>query len=122
MKTIGVYGSLKAGCYNHNAEEMTRVGDAEIMGAMDLFASSYPRLYPMGYMPEKETVHPLEIYEVSDEYFKRLDAMERGAGYQQHEIIVHTASTFELPVTVWLMNPAYEIDMEQYITSYPPKK
>lgn len=118
MKTIGVYGSLKEGSYNHNASEMVRVGTSEITGAMDLMAGAYPRLYPKGYMPEKETTHVLELYTVSEDYYNRLDRMEKGAGYQEH-----TMSFDGHPdVTVWLMNPAYEIDMECYITSYPAKQ
>ncbi len=118
MKIIGTYGSLKKGCYNHTRFAMDKsakyLGSTKIIGAMDLMMGSYPRLYPEGYYKEKETSHDLEVYEITDSLFGVLDEMEHGAGYQQH-----TVDFSGTPVIVWLMNPAYEIDMENYIKSYP---
>ncbi len=120
-KTIGVYGTLKKGHYNYERfnmdEEAKPVGTTEITGAMDLFAASYPRLYPEGTYPEVETVHTLELYEIPEKMFNQMDSMERGAGYQAHEIPVRIEG-FEGVVTVWLMNPLYEIDMECYIKGF----
>lgn len=118
MKTIGVYGSLKKGCYNFerfNMGEDRHIGNSTIRGAMDLMARSYPRLYPIGTYPEHESDHVLEIYEISDEKFARLDMMERGAGYQQHVIACGELGD----AIVWLMNPDYPLDLECFIEKYP---
>ncbi len=120
MKIIGTYGSLKKGCYNYQRFEMDKnakyLGATKITGAMDLMAGMYPRLYPKGYMESHETEHDLEIYEISDNLCSQLGAMEAGAGYLAHKIEWEGKE-----VIVWLMNPEYEIDMEAYIESYPPK-
>ncbi len=118
MKVIGTYGSLKKGCYNYERFEMGArsnfLGESKIRGAMDLFAGSYPRLYPEGTYPDLEATHALEIYEIPDDLYKQFDMMEKGAGYQPH-----TIKALDREVTVWLMNPAYEIDMEFHISHYP---
>lgn len=127
MKIIGVYGSLKRGCYNHRRygmEQYPVLATSTIKGAMDLVANSYPRLYPQGtYGEDLEREHVLELYEVPDTLYSSLDMMETSAGYEQHTLEVlaknEAGDTIPLEVSVWLMNPAFPINKANYIEHYP---
>lgn len=90
MITIGVYGSLKSGFYNHERfglDKCNRLSpDLTIMGSM-FMSNGYPEMYlePYGYdgiMPPIKD-YPLEVYEVPEDLFEILDGMEVGAGYRQ---------------------------------------
>lgn len=81
MKRIAVYGSLKAGKYNHPI-----IGDSTYLGTVKLKGtlyrvSSYPALVEGG---DKE--HVAEVYEVSDDVYQAVRNMELGAGYKEVEV------------------------------------
>ena len=84
---IAVYGSLKKGFYNHRTSMGEIVGRAVISGAMYL-NSSYPHLYrPEDSEAELVRDYPVEIYNLEDNDYLGIRAMELGAGYQE----VHVA-------------------------------
>ncbi len=117
MTTIAVYGSLKAGKYNHNSTRMKRVGDSSVMGSMFL-CGSYPHLYPEDRsVPEQVMQYPVELYEVDDDYFGQLDRMERGAGYTGHVQLFQTGDK-QVEATIWFKNGEGKDSRLPYITSY----
>jgi gamma-glutamylcyclotransferase (GGCT)/AIG2-like uncharacterized protein YtfP len=76
-KIITVYGSLKAGRYNHSILiGSTYLGKTEVKGTL-YRVSSYPAL-----VNEGENIYEAEVYEVSDEVFDAIYRMEIGAGYE----------------------------------------
>jgi gamma-glutamylcyclotransferase (GGCT)/AIG2-like uncharacterized protein YtfP len=81
MKTIAVYGSLKAGKYNHGIlEDSLYLGKTKVKGTLYRI-SSYPAL-----IEEGDNLYDAEIYEVSDNVYEWIAGMEHGAGYK--EVIV----------------------------------
>ena len=127
MNIIGAYGSLKRGCYNHLPDKMQYIATVPIVGAMDLYGRSYPRLYEAGTYPDLDSAHDLELYLVSDRTFDMLNNMERSAGYLIHHITspdILAAIDGKWPnnnrvVTVWYMDPNFPIARHNYIKSYP---
>ena len=86
MKLIATFGSLKKGFYNYERFEMGEpLARSTVKGAMYLLYS-YPHLYREEVSePKHVREHEVEIYEVSDELYSQLAAMELGAGYQEVE-------------------------------------
>lgn len=77
MHQITVYGSLKAGRYNHRIiEDSYYIGKTTVKGTL-YAVSSYPAL-----IEEGDNEYEAEIYEVSDDVFNRVNRMELGAGYK----------------------------------------
>lgn len=119
MKKIGVYGSLKKGSYNYDRfrlSEQNFIGTSEIVGAMYLIGNSYPALAPKG--SDLDLIHPLEVYEIEDGLFNVLDGMERGAGYEAHEMTV-TIDKEEHNIVVWLAGESIAVGDYNYIVKYP---
>jgi len=80
MRTIAVYGSLKAGKYNHGIlEDALYLGTTTVKGTL-YRVSSYPAL-----IQEGENEYPAEIYEVDDRIYSYIHSMEIGAGYKEVE-------------------------------------
>jgi gamma-glutamylcyclotransferase (GGCT)/AIG2-like uncharacterized protein YtfP len=126
MKIIGTYGSLKSGCYNHTRwglDKALRLPDRTIRGAMDLYAGMYPRLYSMGDAPaEYERDHVLEVYEIEDAIFDRIETMEYNAGYYVEPLGFTTENGPEFiddeTINVFLMSPAAPFIPEHFIEKY----
>lgn len=76
-KTIAVYGSLKKGYYNHDRflKDEQQFGDVTIKGTM-YSLGSYPAL-----VREGDDVHDVELYEIEDDVYSRIEMMEISAGY-----------------------------------------
>ena len=74
---VAVYGSLKKGKYNHNL-----IGGCELLGE----ATVKGDMYSLGTYPalvdEGDTVHKVEVYDLSEAEYDRVKGMELGAGYQ----------------------------------------
>lgn len=84
MHTITVYGSLKAGKYNHYV-----IGDSKYIGKTKvkgtLYAvSSYPAL-----LEEGDNEYDAEVYEVDDAVFNRVYNMEIGSGYKLVDTVLY---------------------------------
>lgn len=83
MHTIVVYGSLKNKRYNHYLLEGCKlVGIVEVRGTL-YEVGSYPAL-----LDEGGGRYDAEVYEVPDDVYKRVNAMEIGSGYKEVEISV----------------------------------
>lgn len=119
MHTIGVYGTLKEGCYNHSPwglDKAKRLGTIKIRGAMDLAMGGYPRLYAIGDAPaEYEREHDLEIYEIDDDTFSAIESMELGARY--YTSILEQQYSDE-DVHVFLMDSSYPFKPERFLEEY----
>lgn len=78
-KTIAVYGSLKQYKYNHPMlGNATFLGRAVKKGIMYLI-STYPAFVPKNDGNE----YGFELYQVEDEVYEDIRAMELGAGYDE---------------------------------------
>lgn len=120
MKTIGVYGSLKKGCYNHERfglDKAKYIGATTIKGAMYLIARSYPALV-YGGDPDYDLKHDLEIYEVTDHMFEVLDSMETAAGYKK-QLIYLGPNGLNVDAFVWVAGSEIATGNSNYIESYP---
>jgi gamma-glutamylcyclotransferase (GGCT)/AIG2-like uncharacterized protein YtfP len=119
MKTLGVYGSLKEGCYNYERwglNKCKRLENYMITGAMRMIGNSYPALYKIGDAPsEYERIHDLELYEVPDWNFDLIESMEINAGYYPQ--VIHVGPHND--VIVFLMSPEIAFKPETFIEKYP---
>lgn len=119
MHTIGVYGTLKKGGWNHTMWGMDHakyIGSTDIVGAMDLHQFGYPRLYEIGDAPpEFERKHVLELYEVDDNTYESIKSMEIGAGYY---IQTFKIEDNDHDIDVFLMHPENPFNEERFITSF----
>ena len=119
MHTIGVYGTLKKGGWNHTRWGMGHakyLGSTDIIGAMDLHQFGYPRLYAVGDAPQEyERSHVLEVYEIDDQTFQSIESMELGAGYYVQEVKLNDGEDI---VKVFLMNPEYPFASDRFIESF----
>ena len=88
MKKIAVYGSLKKGFWNydHFLKEANFLGESKIIGGMQMSMGSYPYLFESSEEQKFDTEYVVEIYEVEDKIYERIDGMETGAGYYAKEI------------------------------------
>lgn len=100
MQKIAVYGSLKKGFYNYRSDMGEPIAHGTVQGEMHL-AYSYPHLYSLEDSdPELTREHPVEVYEIDDNYYQMILGMELGAGYRPHEIeivdngVAHNAIIF----------------------------
>ena len=81
MKTIAVYGSLKAGRYNHGILKGSfYLGTTKVRGTLYL-VSSYPAL-----IEEGDNEYDAEVYEVPEDIYHSVRGMELGAGYKELEV------------------------------------
>ena len=80
MKRIIVYGTLKRGFVNYNAllKNANFKGSTKIEGYQMYSFIYFPVIIHTNNPEDKVFV---ECYEVTDEVFKKIDTMERGAGY-----------------------------------------
>jgi gamma-glutamylcyclotransferase (GGCT)/AIG2-like uncharacterized protein YtfP len=80
-KRIAVYGSLKAGKYNHHM-----IGDSTYQGTIKVRGT----LYSLGSYPalvdDDGAEYEAEVYEVSDEVYNKVAWIESAAGYKEVEI------------------------------------
>jgi gamma-glutamylcyclotransferase (GGCT)/AIG2-like uncharacterized protein YtfP len=87
------YGSLRKGEYNFERFEqqwpgaLKEIGSGYIVGWDLVDLGSYPSIVPAG---EASSVVG-EVYEVSDEVFKHVEALEAEADYRRYTVDVHTA-------------------------------
>lgn len=117
MHIIAVYGSLKRGKYNHR-EGMKHVGDSSIRGSM-FMCYSYPHLYPENRcVPEQVIEYPVELYEVDEDMFNRLDRMERVAGYLGEVLSFTLTDGTVKEATIWFKTGEAKDSTLPYITSY----
>lgn len=83
QKQIAVYGSLKRGFGNHSMiKSAPLMGTDKVRGYMTLVFKSYPQLY----LDDNEREHEVEIYQVNEDQYRSVRAMELGAGYVEKEI------------------------------------
>lgn len=83
MKTIVVYGSLKNERYNHYLLEGCKlIGIVKVKGTLYKMGS-YPAL-----LEEGDIEYDAEVYEVPEDVYDRVQAMELGSGYREKEIAV----------------------------------
>ena len=88
MKTIAVYGSLKAGKYNHPIlRECKMLGTTKVKGTL-YRVGSYPAI-----IEEGDNLYDAEVYEVPDNIYNAVRSMELGAGYKEVEINVGELGT-----------------------------
>jgi len=79
MNTVAVYGSLKKGKYNHPLMETSELlGKATIKAKM-FSLGSYPAII------KGDDEHEVELYNMPDDMFSRVQGMELGAGYIEEE-------------------------------------
>ena len=105
MKKIAVYGSLRQGQYNnlrfqqmYGHESFNHVRTTVFKG-YDLYSlGPYPAAIP----GKGELV--VDIFEVSDDLFERLDAMERSADYFPVELFLRNGDEHEF-INIWLYQP-----------------
>lgn len=98
VKLIGVYGSLKRGCYN-NDPNWPLVRTTTIRGAMTS-NGVYPRLYkPTEENQDLVRNYELQILEVSEEDFQVIDNMEQLAGYYSELIGDYVVWWSHLPLS-----------------------
>ena len=128
MKLIACYGSLKKGHYNNPALGT----DAEFKGEHSVRAvmysnGSYPKLYhPLTIFHEHRLHendgaygeglvrdHVLEVYEINDNAYRRIESMELGAGYVTEQI--------ETPyglAAIWYMPHEHFNNRDKWVESY----
>lgn len=116
MKYVAVYGSLKAGAYNHSRlRDATLVATSKVKGKMYLVFNSYPLLMDVD-GPE----HDVEIYEVQDDVARAINSMEIGAGYYP-ATFNFTSLTGPQEATIYFANPDTQTDDLPYIEEYSSK-
>ena len=102
-KTVVVYGSLRKKDYNysrigmHNNTEF--LGEGEIEGYKLYSLGMYPCIYPSKDKSDKVIV---EVYNVNETTFNRIDWMEKGAGYTSKEENVKLDNGEEIKGTVYI--------------------
>ncbi len=130
MMLFASYGSLKKGFWNNirfGLEEPIAKGT--VRGAMFMNAGlGYPWLFN-----EKDSIekgykikdYDVEIFEVSEEKFNRIDMMEIGSGYKAEKLIFPAITEMigrEVNATVWFADPTcINPKVEQWIEDYRPK-
>lgn len=131
MKLIACYGSLKKGYYNNPALGT----DAEFKGKHSVRAvmysnGSYPKLYHEWELKDLQCDckecggsdgkafldarnHVLEVYEINDRAYTRIEEMELGAGYVTEQI--------ETPygmAAIWYMPHEHFSKFDKWVESY----
>jgi gamma-glutamylcyclotransferase (GGCT)/AIG2-like uncharacterized protein YtfP len=121
MKLIACYGSLKKGYYNNSAlgADAEFKGEHAVKGVM-YSNGSYPKLYRTdedqtfeSFNQGKERDHVLEVYEINDNAYRRIEPMEVGAGYVTEQI--------ETPygmAAIWYMPHANFSSHDKWVASY----
>lgn len=121
MKLIACYGSLKKGYYNNPALG----GDAEFMGEAAVRAvmysnGSYPKLYhSTGHKVidqfdlSKTREHVLEVYNINEKAYRRIENMELGAGY-----VTETIETPYGEASIWYMPHEHFSSSDKWIDKY----
>jgi len=128
MKTFASYGSLRKGFWNHTRFGLGEpIATSTVKGSMFMNASlGYPWLFneeDAKAMEAKIIDYTVELFDVDEEKFNRIDMMEQGSGYKAQEM------TFELPngtkqnAIVWFADPlAIKPKPEQFIEEYKAPK
>lgn len=124
MKLIACYGSLKKGHYNNAAlgADADFKGESKIRGVM-YSNGSYPKLYHpagafchefcLGKNFDDAREHVLEVYNIDDKHFARIDAMELGAGYVAEQIDTEWGPAF-----IWYMPHEHFSSSDKWVESY----
>lgn len=122
MKLIACYGSLKKGHYNNAAlgADADFKGESKVRGVM-YSNGSYPKLYNYTIagtaFPHLDQSlardHVLEVYNIDDKHFARIDAMELGAGYVAEQIDTEWG-----PATIWYMPHEHFDSSDKWVESY----
>lgn len=98
-----VYGSLRSGCYNGISfgfnEKTLKVPAVRIPGYKMYSLSAYP--YILESEDENDSI-VIEVFECSDEIFRRVTSMEIGAGYVSHEILISGEDGKVYPCTIYV--------------------
>ena len=121
MKTVAVYGSLKRGFYNHEGlgEDANFLGTDTVSGVMHL-RGSYPTLTAWEDLPDDEKKmerdHIIEVYEISDEAFEGIEAMEHGAGY-----VTELLNTRYGTAHIYMMPAGNLRQSDKWIEAYTPE-
>lgn len=112
LNKIAVFGSLKRGWWNHDRFKLGEpIDTSRIRGAM--YYCGYPHLYrPEKSNPEHIREHEVEIYEVTEDVYRAITGMERGAGYQEYKTTLLGDSGSSHEVTIYYTDDDYE-------TNYP---
>lgn len=118
MKRFASYGSLRKGFYNHNRFGLGEpIATSTVRGAMYVNPYlGYPMLYEKG---DKDKVrdHVIEIYEVEDELYDRINMMEEMAGYIP-KTMYPDPNNDKNGATVWFMNPARPPLLAHWVEKY----
>lgn len=121
MKRIGSYGSLRKGFWNH-----IRFGLGEpiltttIKGAMFMNAAlGYPWLIDekdANFPKELIKEYPMEVYEINEDLYERINSMEINSGYKTVEKEIEG-----YPTTIWFIDiDQIKPQKEQWIPDYQP--
>lgn len=116
---VACYGSLKKGYYNHSAlgKDAEFMGNSSVSGVM-YSNGSYPKLYhadmPFGEFEEdKQRDHVLEVYNVNDDAYRRIENMEVGAGY----VTEHVKTPYG-EAAIWYMPHGNFSSHDQWVEKY----
>jgi gamma-glutamylcyclotransferase (GGCT)/AIG2-like uncharacterized protein YtfP len=88
MKRIAVYGSLRKGEYNHQGEfakQAVHINTGLIHGAELVGGHAYPWLLESD---DEDSSVVAEVYDIPDDTFNWIEAMEVGAGYERRPVQV----------------------------------
>lgn len=87
MKRVAFYGSLRQGEYNYRPEQGEPIATGHITNAILVGGYAYPWVIPSDKASDTVVV---EVYDIDDAMFDRIDRMEKGAGYEARTVEVHT--------------------------------
>lgn len=124
MKTIACYGTLKKGQYNHIyiGQKATLVGKSKVRGAMFLYQNSYSHLLKESEAPEAKQVteHDVEIYNVEDNKYQQISAMELGSGYKEEIMEFTLEDGSKAEATIFFTEPVMKPEAHlPWIKSFP---
>jgi gamma-glutamylcyclotransferase (GGCT)/AIG2-like uncharacterized protein YtfP len=122
MKTFASYGSLKKGYWNHDRYGLGEpIATSEVYGEMYVNPSlGYPHLYETS--DEKPLANPkfyeVELYDIEDAIFNRIDMMEQASGYYPKEITFILESGAKQNAVVWFADSKWIPKPEHYVEEY----
>lgn len=119
MKLIACYGSLKKGYYNNPAlgEDAEFMGEAAVRAVM-YSNGSYPKLYKINnartrFDQDSARDHILEVYNIDEKHYSRIEAMELGAGY-----VTETIETPYGEASIWYMPHEHFDSSDKWVEKY----